>query len=283
MRTGTLRHVATLVFFHAHPDDEAIATGGTMARAVDDGHRVVLVVATHGEHGEPVPGVLEPGEELWRRRIEETHRSAEALGIERVAFLGFEDSGMMGEPTNDNPACFWQAHPDEAADRLVALLDEVGADVLTAYDAHGGYGHPDHIQVHRVGHLAAKRAGVALYEATMNRTHITELMAAANMELPDAVDAVAVDAVAGEVAVEPDFGTAAEDITHAIDVSAVIDRKRAAMRAHASQIGDDSFFMTMPDDVFAMAFGTEWYIRPGHSRSPGDGYIDDLLADLTGQ
>jgi LmbE family N-acetylglucosaminyl deacetylase len=271
--------VATLVFFHAHPDDEAISTGGTMARAAAEGHRVVLVVATHGEHGEPVPGVLEPGEQLWRRRVQETHRSAEALGVERVTFLGYEDSGMMGESTNDNPACFWQADPAECADRLAAILTDVDADVLTAYDAHGGYGHPDHIQVHRVGHLAAERTGVMLFEATMNRTHITELMAAAAVELPDVDQAVAVDAVASDVAAEPDFGSPAEDITHVVDVSSVLAAKRSAMQAHASQIGADSFFLTLPDDAFAGAFGSEWYIRPGHRRNPDEAF-GDLLAEL---
>jgi LmbE family N-acetylglucosaminyl deacetylase len=276
--------VSTLVFFHAHPDDEAIATGGTMALAAANGHRVVLVVATHGEHGEPQPGVLEPGEQLWRRRVQETHRSAEALGVDQVAFLGYQDSGMMGEATNDHPDCFWQADPAEAADRLVAILAEVDADVLTAYDAHGGYGHPDHIQVHRVGHLAAERAGVVLYEATMNRTHITELMAAATIALPfDDEAAAAADAVASEVAGEPDFGSPAEDITHAIDVVSVLEAKRAAMAAHASQIGADSFFLSMPPEAFAAAFGTEWYIRPGYERAADEPFMDDLLRGVPGR
>jgi len=93
--------MATLVCFHAHPDDESIATGGTMALAAEAGHDVVLVVATRGEHGEPVPGVLAEGEDLWRRRVVETHEAARLLGVGRVEFLGYEDSGMMGEPTND--------------------------------------------------------------------------------------------------------------------------------------------------------------------------------------
>jgi LmbE family N-acetylglucosaminyl deacetylase len=96
--------MATLVCFHAHPDDESIATGGTMALAARAGHRVVLVLGTRGEQGEPVPGVLAEGEQLWERRVVETHRSAEILGVERVEFLGYEDSGMMGEPTTPTPA-----------------------------------------------------------------------------------------------------------------------------------------------------------------------------------
>jgi LmbE family N-acetylglucosaminyl deacetylase len=272
--------VATLVFFHAHPDDEAIATGGTMARAAAAGHDVVLVVATRGEQGEPVAGVLRPGEPLWERRVAETHRSAGLLGVSRVEFLGYEDSGMMGEPANDNPACFWRADVSEATDRLSALLDEVGADVLTVYDANGGYGHPDHIQVHRVGHRAAAAVGVGgLFEATMNRTHITELMSQ-QAELLASEDAVGAEATASERVSDPDFGSEESVITHAVDVSGVLEIKRAALMAHASQIADDSFFLTMPPEAFAAAFGTEWYIDPGSARHPGAPFVTDLLANI---
>src|SRR5436190_20543643 len=112
--------MATLVCFHAHPDDECIATGGTMAKAAADGHRVVLVVATRGEHGEVADGFLDPGEELWQRRVAETLASAEILGVHRVEFLGYVDSGMVGTPENDLPGSFWTADIDEAADRLAA-------------------------------------------------------------------------------------------------------------------------------------------------------------------
>jgi len=283
--------MATLVLVHAHPDDEAIATGGTMALAAAAGHDVVLVVATRGEQGEPVPGVLAPGESLWERRVAETHASAALLGVAEVVFLGFEDSGMMGEPSNANPACFWQADPDEAADRLAGVLQRVGADVLTCYDPHGGYGHPDHIQVHRVGHLAAGRFGLPagrggqLFESTMNRTRITELMAAAGDLLGEDGESDpsvppherAAAEVAATAAVEPDFGTPEQDITHAIDVAAVLDRKRAAMAAHASQVAADSFFLTLPDEAFAAAFGTEWFILPGAPRAAGQPFLTDLL------
>jgi LmbE family N-acetylglucosaminyl deacetylase len=151
--------VATLVCFHAHPDDESIATGGVMARAAAAGHRVVLVVATRGEHGEVDDGFLDEGEALGARRERETLASAEVLGAARVAFLGYTDSGMMGTPTNDDPGCFWRADVEEAAGRLAAILTEEGADILTVYDDNGGYGHPDHIQVHRVGLRAARWRG----------------------------------------------------------------------------------------------------------------------------
>jgi LmbE family N-acetylglucosaminyl deacetylase len=129
--------MATAVFFHAHPDDESIATGGTMAKAAAAGHRVVLVVATRGEHGEVDDGFLPAGEALWQRREQETAASAEVLGVARVEFLGYVDSGMMGTPENDAPESFWQADVDEAAERLARILREEAADVLTVDDEYG--------------------------------------------------------------------------------------------------------------------------------------------------
>ena len=183
----------TLVTFHAHPDDEAIATAGVMAKAASEGHRVVLVVATRGEHAGFGHQMLEPGEKMSQRRVQETQRAAEILGVSRVEFLGYVDSGMMGTPENDAQDSFWTADVDEAAQRLAKILDEERADVLTIYDDHGGYGHPDHIQVHRVGARAAELAGTPIvYESTINRDHIRRLLeqavASGNSELPGGLD-----------------------------------------------------------------------------------------------
>jgi LmbE family N-acetylglucosaminyl deacetylase len=247
----------TIVTFHAHPDDEAIATGGVMARYAAEGSRVVLVVATRGEHGEVADGVLEPGEDLWQRRVVETERAAEILGVQRVEFLGYRDSGMMGEPTNDAPGAFWSADLDEAAARLAVILEEEQADVLTAYDDHGGYGHPDHIQVHRVGLRAAKLVGTpVVYEATMNRDHILRLLRERSDEIPEGVERPDPEEFA-------EFGTPEALITTTIDVRDFVDRKRAAMAAHQSQIDENHFFLTMPPDAFREAFGHEWFIRRG--------------------
>jgi LmbE family N-acetylglucosaminyl deacetylase len=276
--------MATLVCFHAHPDDESIATGGTMALAARDGHRVVLVLGTRGELGEPVPGVLAEGEELWERRVQETHRAAAVLGVERVEFLGYRDSGMMGEPTNDDPACFWQADVEEAAERLAAVLRSVGADVLTIYDDHGGYGHPDHIQVHRVGRRAAELAGVErVFQSTMNRDQMRRNLADAEQfesDLADAEEGALTEAVKERRdRVDADeFGSPEALITHALDVSDVLGLKRKAMEAHASQIAPDSFFLAMPDDVFTLAFGTEWFIALGATRADGEPFAGSLLA-----
>ncbi|MDQ1375021.1 MAG: hypothetical protein QOJ09_2359, partial [Actinomycetota bacterium] len=150
--------MATAVFFHAHPDDEAIATSGTMAKAAAAGHRVILVTATRGEHGEVPDGFLDEGEDLWRRREKELQDAAKIIGVDRLEFLGYVDSGMIDTLENEAPESFWQADLDEAAERLATILREEEADVLTAYDPHGNYGHPDHIQVHHVGHRAAEIA-----------------------------------------------------------------------------------------------------------------------------
>jgi LmbE family N-acetylglucosaminyl deacetylase len=265
--------MATMVTFHAHPDDECILAGGIMRKAADEGHRVVLVVATRGEHGEVEDGFLDDGEPLWQRRVAETLDSARILGAERTEFLGYSDSGMMGEPTNDQPGSFWTAPVEEAAERLAAILRDERADVLTVYDDNGGYGHPDHIQVHRVGMRAAALAGTPrVYQLTTNRGHMIRGMAtfleqakAAGMDIP---------------ADDADFdsmGTPESEITAEVDVAAYVETKRAAMRAHASQISEQSMFLAMPDEAFRHAFGTEWAIRSGQ----GPGITEtDLMAGL---
>lgn len=252
--------MGTLVSFHAHPDDESIATGGLLARASEAGHRVVLVFATRGELGEPVDGVLAEGEQLTLRRTAECFRSAEVLGVHRVEFLGWTDSGMIGLDTNDVPWCFWQADIDHAAARLALILQEEGADVLTVYDDHGGYGHPDHIQVHRVGTRAAELAGTPVVaQSTMNRDEILRSMAMAaemGVDVPEEMR----DVQARREELGPDFGSPEDIITHVVDTSSVIDRKRESMRSHASQIGPDHFMAKMPDEAFAHVFGREWFI-----------------------
>lgn len=253
--------MATLVCFHAHPDDECIATGGVMVKAAKDGHRVVLVVATKGEHGEVPEGFLDPGEELWQRRVKETEASAAILGVERVEFLGYVDSGMIDTPENDKPGSFWTADIEEAAERLAKILSEEHADVLTTYDSHGAYGHPDHIQVYRVGKRAAELAGTSkVYESTINRDHLIRGFQERASQLPEGTDVP-------DFSAAPDFGSPESVITGAVDVTDFLEHKRRAMQAHASQIGEQSFFLQMPPEAFAYGFGTEWFIRDG--QGPG--------------
>jgi LmbE family N-acetylglucosaminyl deacetylase len=247
--------MGTIVSLHAHPDDESIATSGVLALAADAGHRVILVFATRGELGEPVDGVLEDGEQLTLRRTAECYESAAVIGAHRVEFLGFTDSGMMGEASNDAPWCFWQADVDHAARRLAVILREEEPDVITIYDDHGGYGHPDHIQVHRVGKRAAELAGVPVVaQSTMNRDLIMRSRAAAaemGIDLGDDVP---------PPELPDDFGTPEALITHVVDGTAVIHRKRSSMLAHGSQIGTDHFMAALPLEAFQFVFGSEWFI-----------------------
>jgi len=264
--------MATLVSFQAHPDDESIGAGGTLAKAAAAGHRTVLVFATRGENGEVAEGFLEPGESLADRRTKETQRSAEILGVQRVEFLGYVDSGMMGTPENDVPDSFWRADVDEAAERLAAILRDEQADVVTIYDSDGGYGHPDHIQVHRVGLRAAELAATPrVFEGTMNRDHLQAVIQAGVEagEIPpdDAPDVVEMST----------FGRPASAITTTVDVREHLAAKRASMVAHASQIPETSFFLAMPEEAFTNSFGFEWFIRHGVPDGHRD---DDLFADL---
>ncbi len=259
--------MGTLVSFHAHPDDEAIATGGSLARASAEGHRVVLVVATNGDHGE-TPADLEPGETLVDRRRAETARSAEVLGVHRVVWLGYADSGMTGWEQNADPNSFHQAPLDDAAERLAAVLREESADVLTVYDWHGNYGHPDHIKVHQVGHRAAELAGTAkVVEATMNRDAIRRLsQVARDNGASFGDDDFDIDGPADD---GNPMGMAEHELTLAVDVTPFVALKRAAVTSHRSQVTDASFFAQMPDEFFAVSFGTEWYIEKGVAAGDG--------------
>jgi LmbE family N-acetylglucosaminyl deacetylase len=242
--------MATIVFFHAHPDDEAIATGGTMAKAAGRGHRVVLVTATNGEHGEQAPGLLAEGETLAERRVAELRAAADVLGVGAIELLGYTDSGMMGAPTNEAPGSFWTVEVEEAARRVAAVLESEGAEVLVVYDEDGTYGHPDHIQVHRVGVRAADLAGTPrVYENVIGRDELRrnlEEAREAGIELPSDIDFSA-------------MGVPDDTVTTRVDVSAFLDLKRAAMAAHASQIPPSSMFLSLPEDLFARGFGTEEY------------------------
>jgi len=246
--------MATVTFFHAHPDDEAIATGGTMADLADQGHRVVLVTATRGELGEIPEGLLDPGETLTERRAAELAEACRILGVARQAFLGYLDSGMAGDAANDRTGSFAAADVDEAAAALATILVEEGSDVLVIYDEHGGYDHPDHVQVHRVGMAAADRAATpVVYMATMNRDFfrtLSTLVEQSDWQPPE-----------GTTDGLDTMGEPASRLTTEVDVTAWIEAKREAMRAHASQISETSFFLTMPDDVFSTVWGQEWYIR----------------------
>jgi LmbE family N-acetylglucosaminyl deacetylase len=253
---------STVVFVHAHPDDEAIFTGGTMSLLASAGHRVVLVVATGGELGESPDGQRDAAR-LADRRRRETQTAAHLLGVARVTQLDYHDSGMAGDEANDDPASFWSADVDVAAKTVATVLEEEGAAVAVGYDAFGIYGHPDHVQVHRVTHRAAELAGVpTVYDATVDReylhfveTHLVE-------------EAV----LTGDLGlVRSHIGVPTVAIATTLDVRPALAIKRAAMAAHASQIPESTSALQLPEDRFADVYGFEWYVRSG---PPGP--LDDL-------
>jgi LmbE family N-acetylglucosaminyl deacetylase len=262
--------MATIVFVHAHPDDEAGLTGGSMARAVAEGHHVVHVVCTNGDHGE-VPDDLAPGETLVDRRRTEAAAAAVALGVTDQRWLGYRDSGMTGWDGNADPASFWRTPVDVAAEKLAAILSEVAADVVVLYDWHGNYGHPDHIQVHRVGHRAADIAGTPRrFEATMNR----DLMIRSRDLVPEPE---------GDGDFDPNgpmddgnpIGMPEAELTLAVDVSAYVGHKRRALAAHASQVTDTTMMLSMPPAAFDAFFGTEWFVETGSTSPLHGGWLLD--------
>jgi LmbE family N-acetylglucosaminyl deacetylase len=256
----------TLLALHAHPDDEALLTGGTLAKAAAQGHRVVLVTATAGERG--LAGDTDGrGAQLAGIRTAELQASAAALGCARVVSLGYADSGLHPDPSDTD--AFAHADVEAAAVRLASLLREEHVDVLTTYDRNGGYGHPDHVQVHVVGRRAAELAGTpVVLEATVS----APLLRAALTVLRLLGDALGSSAPLGHRQV---FSPRSE-ITHRVRVHDQLTAKRAAMAAHASQLRGPQGqprvldrLLRLPPPLFALAFGTEWYVqsnRPARRR-----------------
>ena len=271
----------TLVVFHAHPDDEALLTAGTMARAAAEGHRVVLVVATDGALGETDETAYgAKGDALASTRSRELAASARALGVARTVELGHADSGSGPEVWPDPPGGrrFVRVPIDEAASALADVLVEERADVLTTYDPNGGYGHRDHVRVHEVGARAAELArerglDVRVLWATVPRDLICR----------------AIDLVAKVYRFPPEFDRASFDrafaakteITHRIPVRRHAAAKRASMRAHASQAAADGggggdrtlgMLVRIPRPLYDLVFGREWFVDP--DAAPGTAATD---------
>jgi LmbE family N-acetylglucosaminyl deacetylase len=250
-----------VVFFHAHPDDEAIFTGGTMALLAAAGWRVVLVVATAGEQGES-SALVGPGVPLAVRRMGETAQAAECLGAQRVEFLGYHDSGVDGPGHSRPVGAFADAPVVEAAARLAGILAEEQARALVSYDARGIYGHVDHLQVHRVGLAAAEAAAVpTVYESTVDREYLHFVETHLVVEATVATQPERTRAGLGLAAAALGLSTVEVDCT--VDVRPVLPVKRRAMAAHASQIPESSSAMRLPDADFAAVYGYEWYARRG--------------------
>jgi LmbE family N-acetylglucosaminyl deacetylase len=258
----------TLMAVHAHPDDEATTTGGTLARYAAEGIRTVLVVCTDGAQGDGPDGVKpgEPGHDTAAvaelRRVE-LEASCRALKVAAVEMLGYADSGMMGWPTNDVANSFWQTPVPEAAARLAALMEQYRPDVVVTYDENGFYGHPDHVRAHQVTMEAWRRsagedwAPKKLYLGSIPRSamqmfqeRMRELQAEQDVEGgPPEDDGAGVE-----------LGQPDERFTTTLDVAPWFERKFDALRCHQTQVPPDSWFFTIPEEWARLAFSTEWYI-----------------------
>jgi LmbE family N-acetylglucosaminyl deacetylase len=255
--------MATVVAFHAHPDDEVLLTGGTIARLAAEGHRVIIVVACDGD--------------VWAgpdqgRRLEELRASATILGADKAVHLGYADSGHGPVLFDDPPGRirFARADVGEAAGRLAALLAEEHADLLLSYDPKGGYGHRDHVRVHQVGARAAGLARVRVVEATVPRELAVRV--ARPLLLLRLLSGHRFDEIRR-------YGTPKSVITHRVDVRRYAAQKRAALAAHRTQVSARrrgtsllSLLSKAPLPVFRVACGTEWFAEPG-------GRTGELIAD----
>jgi N-acetyl-1-D-myo-inositol-2-amino-2-deoxy-alpha-D-glucopyranoside deacetylase len=264
-----------LLLVHAHPDDEALSTGGTIARYSAEGAHVCLVTCTDGQLGEvaEVPGHGSPDQirpRLGEVRRAELVEACRRLGEVDLRMLGYQDSGMAGTPGNDDPEAFVNQDLAEVAGRIAEIIDEVRPLVLITYDERGSYGHPDHVRAHE----AAMRA-LSVAEHEVAKVYHTAV--------PRSLLLMARELVEAEVFTDDEIdrvGTDDELITTAVDVSAYIDRKFAALEAHRTQLGTTGWILSMPAEFRALGFGTEHFVLARSSVRGGEGLEPDLFEGL---
>jgi N-acetyl-1-D-myo-inositol-2-amino-2-deoxy-alpha-D-glucopyranoside deacetylase len=291
--SGTGLPARRIMFVHAHPDDETVGTGATMARYAAEGALVTLVTCTLGEEGEiHVPSlgglVASEADQLGGYRIGELAEACAALGVTDHRFLGgagrFRDSGMMDTPANKHPRAFWSADLDAASALLVDVMREVRPQVLVTYDPNGFYGHPDHIQAHRVAMRAAELAAAEGFApAKVYWTAVPRSVLEAGMkefgESPDNPFAEI------ENLEDLPFGSPDEEIAARVDAHEYSEAKVAAVRAHATQIPPDSWLLTIAGRIGSEFMGVEYYRLVAGEKGPGNGpygWESDLFAGLDG-
>ena len=288
-----------LLLVHAHPDDETIGTGATMAKYAAERVRVTLVTCTLGEEGE----ILEPGLEhlaadrddgLGQHRVGELAAAMEALRVDDHRFLGgpgrWRDSGMMGTPANERPDCFWRADLDEAVRELVAVVREVRPQVVVTYDSNGGYGHPDHVQAHRVTVAAVDAAADPAYAPELGEVWAADKLywtAIPKSVLQDGIDELKAAGHPSFFGVDSaddlPFGVSDDEVTTEVDASDHLEAKVAAMRAHRTQIAVDGPFFALSNNVGQRAFGIEHFVLARGPRGEGRGPLGregDLFGGL---
>jgi LmbE family N-acetylglucosaminyl deacetylase len=270
----------TLMAVHAHPDDESSSTGGVLAMYADQGIRTVVVTCTNGELGDG-PGGVKPGEPghdeaaVVATRQRELEAACEILGVDALERLGYHDSGMPDWEYKDRADVFCNVPMDESAGRLVELMQRYQPDVVVTYDQSAGYNHPDHVQASRVTLAAIEQTSIPakLYFTARRWRDFQQLRAR--------MEELGVD-MGPRPQIDPDrlrlMEASAARITTTVDTTAVTDRKRAALRAHASQIAE-TWFAKMPESLFDEVFGVESFIRE-QDRTAAPVPEDDLFAGL---
>ena len=277
-----------LLLVHAHPDDETINNGSTMAMYAALGAEVTLVTCTRGEEGEVlVPDLAHlaanVNDSLGEHRVEELAQAMKALGVTDHRFLGegstrYRDSGMMGTEPNNRPDTFWKADFDVATSYLVQVIDEVKPHIMITYDEFGGYGHPDHIQAHRVAMEAAKKSSwdiPKIYWNVMPKSVIQEGI--------DAMKKIGSDFMGAESADDLPFAKDDSFVQARIDGNAYVEQKMDAMRAHATQIEVDGPFFALSNNLGLQVWGYEYYnLVKGVKTEPFDseGHETDLFSGL---
>lgn len=276
------------LFVHAHPDDETINNGATMAQLVEDGVAVTLVTCTRGEEGEVLVTDLahlasnaEDG--LGAHREIELAQAMKELGVQDHRFLGqpgeFRDSGMMGSAQNENPKCFWRTDVESAARRMASIIDEIKPQVMVTYDEFGGYGHPDHIQTHRVAMRAADLAAwkiQKIYWNIMPKSVVAQGMAAMKEQGSDFFGTDNID--------ELPFVKDDAFVTTVMHAPNQVEKKMAAMKAHATQISLDGPFFALSNNLGVQVFGDEYYtLVRGEKSGPFNNrnFEQDLFAGVT--
>ncbi|WP_329122370.1 N-acetyl-1-D-myo-inositol-2-amino-2-deoxy-alpha-D-glucopyranoside deacetylase [Streptomyces sp. NBC_01465] len=285
-----------LLLVHAHPDDESINNGATMAKYAAEGALVTLVTCTLGEEGEVIPpelAHLAPDQEdcLGPHRIGELAAAMKELGVTDHRFLGgpgrFRDSGMMGVEQNHRDGAFWNTDVDEAATDLVEVVRSVRPQVLVTYDPDGGYGHPDHIQAHRVAMRAADLAAETAFRRDLGEPHTISKIYWNRVPRPVAEEGFARLREAGTefpgIAEIGDVPGVVDDalVTAEIDGEPYREQKTAAMRAHATQVAVDGPFFALSNDLGQPLFAREYYqLVRGASGAPEGERETDLFAGV---
>lgn len=282
----------SLLLVHAHPDDETINNGATMAKYVAEGARITLVTCTRGEEGEVLVPELahlasSQDDALGPHREKELAEAMKIIGVSDHRFLGaphriWRDSGMMGTEPNSRSDVFWSANIDDAAQELVKIILEIRPDVLITYDTNGGYGHPDHIQAHRVAMRAAELARSAgwsipkIYWNTIPRSVIEEGIAE--------MKKIGSDFMGVEKAEDFPFAQPDELVTTVVDGGSFVEKKMAAMKAHSTQISVDGPFFALSNNLGLQVFGNEYYtLVHGEKSGPFDdqGRETDIFAGIS--